>query len=78
MCGNKGPAGVLWHEELVFVAVSEGGFPRHALVVVRTLYFLVEPVREPLQEQDGEDAVLVVGRVGLPPQNVSGLPQPAL
>ena len=39
------------------------------------LNLLVEPVGEPLQEQDGEDVVLVVGRIDLAAQDVGGLPQ---
>ena len=38
-------------------------------------YLLVEPVGEPLQEEDREDVVLVVGSVDLPAQDVGGLPQ---
>ena len=34
-----------------------------------------EAVGEPLEEEDGEDVVLVVGRVDLPAQDVRGLPQ---
>ena len=76
--GDEGPAGVLRHEELVLVAVGERRFPRHAPVVDRALHLLVETVGEALEEEDGEDVVLVVGRVYLPPQDVGGLPQLAL
>ena len=39
------------------------------------LNLLVEPVGEPLQEQDGEDVVLVVGRIDLAAQDVGSLLQ---
>ena len=72
--GNGGPAGGPRDEELVLVPVGEG----HAAVDARgdgVLHLLVEAVGQPLQEEDGEDVVLVVGGVDLAAQDVGGLPQ---
>ena len=39
------------------------------------LHLLIEPVGQPLKEENGEDVVLVVGGVDLSAQDVGGLPQ---
>ena len=75
LAGDHRPEGVLRHKELVLVGIGEGGLPGHSPSGNRALHFLVEAVGKPLQEKDGEDVVLVVGRVDLPPQDVGGLPQ---
>ena len=72
LAGDDGPASILRNKELVLVAVGEGRVSRHTPVVYRTLHLLVEAVRQPLEEEDGEDVVLVVCRVDLPAQYVSG------
>ena len=79
LAGNVVPSGVIRHEELMLVGIGQGPSP----VALpgrghRALHLLVETVGKPLEEEDGEYVVLVVGRVDLPPQNVSGLRQLAL
>ena len=71
---DGGPASGLRHEELVLVPVPERQLARDALRH-GVLDLLVKAVGEPLEEEDGEDVVLVVGRVDLPAQDVRGLPQ---
>ena len=75
LAGDDRPEAVLRHKELVLVGIGEGGLPGHSPSGNRALHFLVEAVGKPLQEKYGEDVVLVVGRVDLPPQDVGGLPQ---
>ena len=75
--GDGGPAGGLGNEELVLVAVREGGLQWHA-VGHRILDFLFESVGESFKEEDREDVVLVVRRVDLTAQNVGGSPKPGL
>ena len=71
------PVGFRGHGELVLVHVRQGGLPGHTSGH-RRLDLLVETIREAFQEQHGEDVVLVVSGVDLPPQDVGGLPQSSL
>ena len=71
---ERRPTGRLQNEELVLIPVGEGDFPGDARCD-GVLDLLVEAVGEPLQEEDGEDVVLVVGRVDLAAQDVGRLPQ---
>ena len=71
LAGDDGPAGIIRHEELVLVGISEGSFPGYPPRKHRALNLLVEAVGQPLQEEDGEDVVLVVCRVDLPPRRMS-------
>ena len=72
-CARR-PTGRLRNEELVLIPVGEGDFPGDARCD-GVLHLLVEAVGEPLQEEDREDVVLVVGCVDLAAQDVGGLPQ---
>ena len=71
---QRRPAHRLRDEELVLVAVGERDLAATP-EADRVLHLLVEAVREALEEENGEDVVLVVGRVDLPAQDVRGLPQ---
>ena len=68
------PTRPVGHEELVFVQVG----PCHCLrdaVRNELLRLLLEPVRQPLQEQQAEDVGLVVAAVNRPAQNVGRRPE---
>src|SRR5207248_128349 len=67
------PPGTLRHEELVFVRVFGIGPLR-----TKRLTLLVEAVGEPLQEEQPEDEVLVVGGVDRPPEDVGRRPEVSL
>ena len=74
---DRAPPRPVGHEEPVFVQVG----PRHCLRdAVRNELFrlLLEPVRQPLQEQQAEDVGLVVTTVDRPAQNVGGRPEISL
>ena len=72
--GDGGPPGRLRDEELMLVTVLK----RHVAGNVQcdgVLHFLIEPVGQPLKEENGEDVVFVVGGIDLSAQDVGGLPQ---
>ena len=72
--GQGRPADLFGNEEFVLIHIGQGNLPGHALPY-RRLHLLLEAVRQPLQEQDGEDVVLVIGGVDLAAQNVRRLPE---
>ena len=71
------PTRPVGHEKLVLVGVSPGHGPGRALGD-ELLRLLLEPVRQPLQEEQAEDVGLVVAAVDRPAQDVGRRPEVSL